>query len=105
MLLGGKTEQLRSENGQGRLGGSVSSASNFGSGHDLTVCEFEPRVGLVLTAQSLEPVSDSVPPSLSAPPPLVLQFLSLSKIDIKNFFFQKWSSHALPLNFLKWLHI
>ena len=30
----------------GRLGGSVSEASNFGSGHDLTVCEFEPRVGL-----------------------------------------------------------
>ena len=30
----------------GRLGGSVSRASDFGSGHDLTVCEFEPRVGL-----------------------------------------------------------
>ena len=32
----------------------------------------------VLTAQSLEPASDSVPPSLSAPPPLVL-CLSLSQ--------------------------
>ena len=67
----------------GRLRGSVSWASDFGSGHDLTVCEFKPRVGLcavsssptsgsVLTAQSLEPASDSVSPSLSVPPLLML---------------------------------
>ena len=31
-----------------------------------------PAVGSVLTAQSLEPVSDSVSPSLSDPPPFVL---------------------------------
>ena len=31
---------------QGLLGGSVGEASNFGSGHDLTVRGFEPRVGL-----------------------------------------------------------
>ena len=31
---------------KGRLGGSVSRASDFGSGHDLAVREFEPRVGL-----------------------------------------------------------
>ena len=31
-----------------------------------------PESGSVLTAQSLEPVSDSVSPSLSAPPPLML---------------------------------
>ena len=37
----------------GRLGGSVGSASDFGSGHDLAVCEFEPRVGLC--ADSSEP--------------------------------------------------
>ena len=30
----------------GRLGGSVGWATDFGSGHDLTVHEFEPRVGL-----------------------------------------------------------
>ena len=30
-----------------------------------------PTSGSVLTAQSLEPVSDSVSPSLSAPPPLM----------------------------------
>ena len=37
-----------------------------------------PAAGSVLTAQSLEPASDSVSPSLSAPPPLVL---CLSKIN------------------------
>ena len=36
-----------------------------------------PAWGSVLTARSLEPASDSVCPSLSAPPPLVL-LLSLS---------------------------
>ena len=41
-----------------------------------------PTLGPVLTAQSLEPASDSVPPSLSAPPPAGA--LSLSKIN-KNF--------------------
>ena len=56
----------------GPLGGSVSRASDFVSGHDLTICEFEPPSGSVLTAQSLEPVSDSVSPPLSGPPPLML---------------------------------
>ena len=64
--------------------------SDFGSGHDLMVREFEPPpLGSALTARSLEPVSDSVSPSLSAPPLLALS-LSLSltkiKINIKNFF-------------------
>ena len=31
---------------QGLLGGSVGEVSNFGSGHDLTVRGFEPRIGL-----------------------------------------------------------
>ena len=39
-----------------------------------------PTLGCVLTAQSLEPDSDSVPPSLSAPPRLSLS-LSLSKVN------------------------
>ena len=47
-----------------------------------------PALGSVMTAQSLEPASDSVSPSLSAPPTLVLS-LSLShthtKINIKKF--------------------
>ena len=48
-----------------------------------------PTWGSVLTARSLEPASDSVSPSLSAPLPLVL-CLSLTKINKckKNFF--KW---------------
>ena len=46
-----------------------------------------PALGSVLTAQSLEPASDSVSPSLYAPPPLMLCLslsLSLSKINIKK---------------------
>ena len=46
-----------------------------------------PASGSVLTAQSLEPTSDSVSPPLSAPPPLTLclsSSLSLSKINIKK---------------------
>ena len=39
--------------GQGRLGGSVSQASYFGSGHDLRVCVCEPLVRLC--ADSSEP--------------------------------------------------
>ena len=35
----------------------------FGSGHDLTVCECEPLVGLC--ADSVEPAWDSLSPSLS----------------------------------------
>ena len=38
---------------RGRLGGSVGGASDFSSGHDLTVRGFEPRVGLC--ADSSEP--------------------------------------------------
>ena len=39
-----------------------------------------PASGSALTAQILEPASDSVSPALSAPPPLVLS-LCLSKIN------------------------
>ena len=38
-----------------------------------------PALGSVLTARSLEPASDSVSPSLSAPPPLVLARLLSQK--------------------------
>ena len=47
----------------------------FGSGRDLTVRGFEPRVGLC--ADSVEPALDSVSRFLSAPLPLAL-CLSLS---------------------------
>ena len=62
-----------------RLGGSVGWATDFSEGHDLSVFEFEPRVGFVLTAQGLEPASDSVSPPLSTPPLLTL-FVCLSII-------------------------
>ena len=39
---------------------------DFGSGHDLTVHEFEPRVGLC--ADGAEPAWDSLSPYLSDPP-------------------------------------
>ena len=42
----------------------------FGSGHDLIVHEFEPRIRLC--AGSMEPALDSLSPSVSAPPPLIL---------------------------------
>ena len=54
------------------LGGSVTQVSDLGSGHDLTVCEFEPASVSVLIAQSLEPASDSVSPSHSDPPLFML---------------------------------
>ena len=58
---------------EGRLGGSVGEASNFGSGRDLTFCGFEPRTGLC--ADSSEPgdvLRICVSLSLSAPPLLAL---------------------------------
>ena len=58
---------------------------DFGSGHDLTVCEFEPCIGLC--ADSAEPGWDSLSPSLSGPPLLVLVFslyLSLSPPKVSN---------------------
>ena len=51
----------------------------FGSGHDFSVCEFDPELGLVLTARSLLGIL-SLPLSLSVPPLLMLSLpLSLSK--------------------------
>ena len=64
----------------GRPGGSVGGASDFGSGHDLMVRGFEPRVGLC--ADSSEPGAcfrACVSLSLSAPPPLMLCLLKINK--------------------------
>ena len=53
---------------------------DFGSGHDLTVREFEPHFRLC--ADSVEPAWDSRSPSLSAPPMLVLSLsLKISKLN------------------------
>ena len=60
------------------LSGSVGQVSDFGSGHDLTVHEFKPQIGLSVVSTDL--ASDPLFPSLSAPPPLVLSLsLSLSQ--------------------------
>ena len=83
-LGGTRAPSLFSEigNSRGRPGGSAGEASDFGSGHDLAVREFEPCVrGSGLTARSLEPASDSVSPSLSAPPPLALCLSLALKIN------------------------
>ena len=71
----------------GHLGGSVSKVSDFSSGYDLTVCEFEPRIGL--RADSSEPEAwfgFSASLSLCPFPAHALSLsLSLSKyIDIKK---------------------
>ena len=73
------------EEDEGRRGGSVSGASDFSSGHDLTAGEFEPRVRLC--ADSPEPgacfgfcVSLSLPLLHSCSLSLSLS-LSLSKIN------------------------
>ena len=55
-----------------------------------------PASGSVLTTQSLEPAWDSVSPSLSATPPLML-CLSLSQKQIKTFLKKRNANpHALP---------
>ena len=51
--------------------------ADFGSGHDLVVCEFEPHIGLL--AVSAEPALGPLSPSLSAPPLLVLSLPKINK--------------------------
>ena len=47
-----KVRTLKHAHG-GRLGGSGGYASDFGSGHDLTVSEFEPHIGFSAVGKSL----------------------------------------------------
>ena len=59
--------QLRLINNMGNLGGSVGWAADCSSGHDFTVHEFKPPVGLIgLVGVSTEPALDPLAPSLSA---------------------------------------
>ena len=62
----------------GAPGGRSRLSLRLQPGHDLADREFKPASGSGLMAQSLELVSDSVSPSLSAPPPFML-CLSLSQ--------------------------
>ena len=75
--------------------------SDFGSGHHLTVCEFEPHVSCADSSES-EACSDSVSPSLTAPP-LLAHALSLSKINIKKvvFFLNKMGFKTNAYLFLR----
>ena len=59
----------------GQLGGSVGLASDFGSGHDLTVHGLKPLIGLC--ADSVEPAWDSLSLPVSCPSPI--SALSLSQ--------------------------
>ena len=68
-------EALKKNQEEGRLGGSVGWAADFGSGHDLSVCEFEPRVGLSEPGACF---GFCVSLSLSDPPLFILR-LSLSQ--------------------------
>ena len=69
----------------GRLGGSVGWAADFGSGHDLTVREFEPRRRALcwqLRAWSLLQIL-CLP--LSDPPPVMLCLSLKNKSTLKKF--------------------
>ena len=68
----------------------------FSSGQDPQFCEFEPWTGFC--ADSVEPVWDSVSPSLSLPLLHSLSLsLSVSQINkLKNFFFNFFSDISAP---------
>ena len=65
-------------------------ALDFGSGHDLMVCGIEPCV--TPCAESTEPAWDSISPSFSAPPLLMLspsvsqnKFINIKQIEVNIF--------------------
>ena len=60
-----------------------------------------PGLGSVLTAQSLGPASDSVSPSLSAPPPLCSVSLCLSKINKCKKKFKRKNMERISRSLLK----
>ena len=75
----------RSQNQKFLWGARVTQSVKRLTSAQLTISRFvglSPARGSVLTAQSLEPASDSVSPSLSVPPHFSAQALSLSKINI-----------------------
>ena len=68
------------------MSGWLSQLGAFGSGHDLIVGEFKPRIGLCV--DSAEPALDPLTSSFSAPPQFSLS-LSLKKKHL--IFFSKFS--------------
>ena len=89
-----KKKETQRSKADGHLGGSVSEASDFGSGHDLVVREFEPSVGLCADSSEPGAASESVSPSFSlcSSPACAL---SPSKINTckKNVFLQSYLFH------------
>ena len=63
----------------------------------ISVCEFVPHIGLCANSSKPEAASDSVSPSLSHPPLLMLS-LCLSKINIKKIFCKSEWVGLLPLH-------
>ena len=79
----------------GCLGGSVRWATDFGSGHGLAVCEFEPRVGLC--ANGSEPgayLGFCASPSLYPSPAHALCLSLNNKQTLKNFCFKQTTLHS-----------
>ena len=81
------------ERHRGPLGGPVGGASDFGSGHHLTVRGFEPRVGLCADSTLLRILS--LPPFRSRVLSLNIQTNKLLKIKIKNV--KKWGTWVARL--------
>ena len=81
----------------GRLGGSVSWASSFGSGHDLMVCRFEPCIGLYADSSEPGACSDSVSLFLCPSPARsrVLSFSLKNKQTLKKNFFLNIQSRGV----------
>ena len=80
----------------GAPAGSVGWAADFGSGHGLTSCVMisrfvgsSPELGSVLTAQSLEPASDSVSPSLPLHHSCSLSLSQKKEVNIETKFFKE----------------
>ena len=82
----------------GRLGGSVGWPSNFSSGHDLVVCEFEPHIKLCADCSKPEAPSNSMSLSLSAPPPQLLCLSASLCLSLKNKHWNKNKDYSLRNN-------
>ena len=72
---------------------------DFGSGHDLTVRGFKPRIGLCV--ESEDPARDALSPSFSAHPLLSLS-LSLSKNKLTNKKLLKLTQTLRVWEYLSW---
>ena len=88
--IGKYNSGIKNRQVQGRLGGSVSWMSDFGSGLDFRVSEFEPQVGLVAVSAEPSLFRSSVPlflcPSLAYAPFLKNKqtLKNIDKFSVRN---------------------